>query len=581
MIGIFRSVALLLVLMGVALVAHGQEEIRQFKVGIDVQQNGDIIVTETIVVNVEGNQIRRGIFRDLPAYKLDDKTGGKLPYRYSIMSVRRDDNREMFERETIDNAMRIRIGDADRLLEQREHRYEIKYRVKNEVRYFDSYDELYWNVTGSYWNFPIDRAEAIVTLPEGASVTNTNGFTGGQGETARNYQYRRVMDAHVFETTQPLGIREGLTISVSMPKGVIDPPSASDKGWLWWARNGALTVLGFSFLGLLGFYYRSFDRVGRDPAKGPVFPQYEPPEGYSPAAAHHIYNRGFSGHDALVASLMQLGVGGYLDIDIDDNTFKKDVTTLTLKGLPQQPSKDQGDAVSLAKALFGGRRDWKGKVVLDGKPNTSFFTKYTKFRKRISDRYGSPYFKWNLGYVVAGGLATLAAIVFAVTQASYWTGWHTLVIVALIGLNLLFMYLMPAPTRKGQDVRTHIEGFRLYMEKAEKLQLNAVEVGSEAPPPMTTDRYEKFLPFAVALGVEKPWTKHFEKLIPDEAANYRPGWGNVSGRSFGSIGGMTQGITSGISSGVASAAPQSSSSSGGGGGGFSGGGGGGGGGGGW
>lgn len=274
---------------------------------------------------------------------------------------------------------------------------------------------------------------------------------------------------------------------------------------------------------------------------------------------------------------MQLGVGGFLDIDVKNKTFGKDITTLSLKSLPEAGRGNQADASKLAGYLF----DKTSKVVLDGKPNPGFLSDYTRFRKRISDRYGDSYFKWNAGYMVLGVIVTVAAIVFAVTQASYWTGWHMMVILALVALNGLFMYLMPAPTRKGQDVRTHLEGFRLYMEKAEKLQLNAVEVGSEAPPPMTTERYETFLPYAVALGVEKPWTKHFERLIPDEAANYSPAWGHLGGRGFGSIGGMTEGIVSGISSGVSSAAPQSSGSSGGGGGGSSGGGGGGGGGGGW
>jgi len=119
------------------------------------------------------------------------------------------------------------------------------------------------------------------------------------------------------------------------------------------------------------------------------------------------------------------------------------------------------------------------------------------------------------------------------------------------------------------------------MEKAEKLQLNAVEVGGDAPPPMTLERYETFLPYAVALGVEKPWTKHFERLIPDVAKDYDPAWTNMNARTFGSIGGMTDNMVSSMSSGVSTALPQSSSSSGSGGGGFSGGGGGGGGGGGW
>jgi uncharacterized membrane protein len=106
-------------------------------------------------------------------------------------------------------------------------------------------------------------------------------------------------------------------------------------------------------------------------------------------------------------------------------------------------------------------------------------------------------------------------------------------------------------------------------------------VGSDAPPPMSTERYERFLPYAVALDVEKPWTKYFEKTLPAEAAAYSPAWGHFGSRSFGSVGGMNDAIMSSMNTGVSSSLPQSSSSSGGGGGGFSGGGGGGGGGGGW
>jgi uncharacterized membrane protein len=170
---------------------------------------------------------------------------------------------------------------------------------------------------------------------------------------------------------------------------------------------------------------------------------------------------------------------------------------------------------------------------------------------------------------------------FAIFQATNWSGWHTLVVLAFAALNGLFMYLMPAPTVKGQKIRTEIEGFRLYLETAEKLQMNAVKVGSDAPPPMSLERYERFLPYAVALNVEKPWTKYFEHQLPAEAENYAPAWGQFGSRSFSNVGGMNDAIMSSMNTGVSSSLPQSSSSSGGGGGGSSGGGGGGGGGGGW
>jgi uncharacterized membrane protein YgcG len=569
-----RIIGLALLFCWGGLSALAEEAIERFDVDITVEKDGDIIVTETIAVTVEGREIRRGIFRELPAFYADPDGPGNLPFQYKVLSVRKDGVREPYERERNGNAVLIRIGDPDRYLDYREHVYEIRYRVKNQIRYQDAFDELYWNVTGTYWAFPIRAATARIRFPGGANPIEYNAYTGGFGSSESNASYRREDGAHVFTTTEPLGIREGLTVSLSVAKGVIDPPSLSDQGWYWWARNGALTALALSFIGLLVFYQRSFERVGRDPIKGPVFPQYEPPEGYSPAAAHHIYHRGFSGHDGLIASLMYLASQGRMRIDVDPDDKKK--TTLS--------KEEPGEAAALTgelSKLYSGLFDDGLSVKLGEKYDAGFTKAYTDFRKKVSRDFGTSYFRWNAGYVIAGGILTILVLLFAILQHSYWSGWHTAGVFGLIGLNGLFMYLMPAPTRKGQDVRTHLQGFRLYMEKAEKLQLNAVEVGSDTAPPMTVERYEKFLPYAVALGVEKPWTKHFEKLIPKEAAEYSPSWTNMSAHRFGSIGSMTNSMVSGMSSGVTSAMPQSSGSSGSGGGGFSGGGGGGGGGGGW
>ena len=53
--------------------AAAEEVINRFDAGIEVETDGDILVTETITVTAEGNQIRRGIFRDLPRYYMDGK----------------------------------------------------------------------------------------------------------------------------------------------------------------------------------------------------------------------------------------------------------------------------------------------------------------------------------------------------------------------------------------------------------------------------------------------------------------------------------------------------------------------------
>jgi len=564
-----RAALLSLLALLFAAPALARERINSFDVRILVETDGDIGVTETINVTAEGAQIRRGIFRDLPRfYELD---GATLPFAYDVISVERDGHGEPYETSTDDNAFRIRIGDPDTLIEPGAHTYTIRYAVKNQVRYFDAYDEIYWNATGTYWAFPIERARAIIELPPGAQITGARGYTGARGQAGTAYAYRQRDNLHSFITTRPLQPQEGLTVAVGFEKGLIDPPSAGDHAAQWWQRFGALVVFAIGIGGLLAFLYNAFNKVGRDPQKGPVFPRYEPPAGYSPAGVHHIYHRAIAGHRALIATLMNLAVKHRLNIDASD----KKQTVLTRRTEGASAANIAPEDLALENAIFATGRT----KTLGEKFDASFTSAYNTFTAALGRRYGSSYFRWNIGYALVAIFISFAIIGVAATQIAHWTLWHTLGVVALILLNGVFLYLLPAPTQKGQKIRTEIEGFKLYMEKAEKLQLNAVEVGLDAPPPMTTERYERFLPYAVALGVEKPWTEHFERLIPEEAARYHASWTNMS--SAQSLGALTGAMVANMSSGVTSSMPQSSSSSGSGGGGSSGGGGGGGGGGGW
>jgi uncharacterized membrane protein len=126
----------------------------------------------------------------------------------------------------------------------------------------------------------------------------------------------------------------------------------------------------------------------------------------------------------------------------------------------------------------------------------------------------------------------------------------------------------------------------MYMDTAEKNRLNIT-----GEPPMTKDRFESMLPYAIALGVDKPWSEHFEaelarNAVCDVDGTYQPGF--YSGRSWGgSSGGFSSAVataTTAMSAAMIAAQPSTSSGSGfssSSGGGSSGGGGGGGGGGGW
>ncbi|MEL6112089.1 MAG: hypothetical protein AAFR20_04725 [Pseudomonadota bacterium] len=215
----------------------------------------------------------------------------------------------------------------------------------------------------------------------------------------------------------------------------------------------------------------------------------------------------------------------------------------------------------------------------DGFSNSHFF--------QLDRSYGKRYYRYNAIYAAIAIPLSIIAIAIALALTLSWTPWHTAALLALAGINALFLYLMPAPTYRGQKIRTHIEGFRRYLETAEKEHLNMAEAqssetGLTAPPVLTKARYERFLPYAIALNVEKPWSEHFERRLPQEADDYQPHWGSTHTGHHGlSPQALNAAMIQSVSSGASSAVPQSSGTSGSGGGGFSGGGGGGGGGGGW
>ncbi len=549
--------------------AQAREQINDFSVDIEVRKSGDIVVAETIVVVSEGNQIRRGIFRDLPRYY--EKNGSKLLYGYDVIRVTRDGRREPYAVEREGNAFRIRIGDADIFLPDGAHSYMIEYAVKNQVRYFDGYDEIYWNVTGNYWNFPIESARARVTLPGGAGAIQTAAYTGDLGDAESAYRYEFAGGAHVFETTRALARREGLTVAVGFDKGLVDPPSPDDLRAEWLQRNASALVLSAAIALLSLFYCWAYIRAGRDPAKGPVFPRYEPPHGLSPAAVHHVYHRAFSGHQALIATMLNLAVKDRVTIDVQS---KKKTKLTLLDGSDERLSVAERNFLT---GVFNRREE----LTLGDGYDASFTAAYNAFRKEVGKRFGADYFRWNTGYLILGLLLTVGSIVAAIALATQFSVWVLGGAGVLITMFVAFAYFIPAPTLRGQQTRVAIEGFRLYLKTAEKIYLDAVKPGGDAPPPMTVERYERFLPYAVALGVEEPWTRHFEKLIPEEAANYQPRWAHMRSGHYGSLHGLNKALVAGMATGVTSALPQSSSSSGSGGGGFSGGGGGGGGGGGW
>ncbi|MGD1887034.1 MAG: DUF2207 domain-containing protein [Cohaesibacteraceae bacterium] len=313
-----------LALAWLAAPASAQEEILSFETLVEVETNGDFLVTERIQVRAEGFDIRRGIFRDFPTVRrlpsgLVDRT------TFEVISVRRDGRDEPHHQEPIEGGTRLYIGSADVWIAPDVYTYEITYRSRHQMGFFEDFDEVYWNTTGNFWSFPILRAVATIQLPPGAEVRETASFTGRFGSTKNQARSSQIGPSTIrFETTSALNPREGLTVAVSFQKGLVAEPSSGTLQFKALRDNAGIAAVLIG--GVLVFVYMvtSWWRVGRDPKRGVIFPRFEPPRDMSPAAMSWVYYRGHKGGSAgksFMAALVSLGSKGKLRIAEVDKTI--------------------------------------------------------------------------------------------------------------------------------------------------------------------------------------------------------------------------------------------------------------------
>jgi uncharacterized membrane protein YgcG len=550
--------------------AVADERILEYRSDIHVHQNGELTVTETIRVRAEGRDIRRGIYRDFPT-RYTDRLGNHVTVDFYPISVRRNGQVEAWHQEDRMNGVRIYMGSASRNLQPGIHEYELLFNTNRQLGFYGENGELYFNAIGHGWQFPIDHAVVTVSLPFDvpSEQLQTWVYTGPFGSKASNANVD-VLSANTirFETRQALAPREGLTVSVAWPRGLIAEPGLAQKARWFLSDNAAAAVLLIGFLLPLGWYLWAWNKVGRDPDKGVIIPLYEPPEGLSPAATRYVKDMSFDRH-SFTAAIISLAVKGQLTIEEDDKEF-------TLKRPRQSP------AASLTKGEQHVLRELLptafSSIRMDNKNYREFQAARKALARELKKEYQGRLFYLNGSYMAPPILMTIAAAIIAAFFDGGPPVWIAFLLLSM-GLHGLFSFLMRAPTIGGRLVMDQIEGFKMYLGTAEQDRLDRMR-----SPELTPQVFEAFLPYAYALGVENSWCQRFARQMPEEVrqqSGYNPGW--YSGRLHGmsALNHLGDNFSSSFSSAISSASSPPGSSSGSGGGGSSGGGGGGGGGGGW
>ena len=628
------SLTLFPLLLVLCTAVQAQERITGFESWIEVDKSGLVTVIETISVVAEGQEIKRGIYRDFPT-DYTDRAGHHFKVGFTVLEVQRDGRTEPYHTKQMNNGTRVYIGDKDIYLKPGPYTYQLTYQTSRQVGFFLDYDELYWNVTGNGWAFPIEVAKATIILPKGTTVLQSSYYTGPQGSTETNAEVMSLSGNEIsFRTTTPLAPQEGLTVAVGWPKGVVTEPDLKDKAAFFFNDN-LIVLIGAVGLLILFFYYISvWLKVGKDPEPGAIIPRFHPPGDFTPAAARFVKRMGFD-NKTFGAAIVSLAVKKYLTINDEQGTF-----TLTKAKEGNLNALSKGEKKIVGK-LFSSSDSLKLKKT----NHKTIRQSISALKKSLQADFEALHFKRNRMYMLPGLLITLLIIISMVITApekeiamfmsvwlSGWTagcsaliystytawkkafssggeladkgaalflsffslpflaGWVTgfivltgatsitgvMVLLVVIVMNILFYHLLKAPTLYGRKMIDQLEGLKLYLSVAEKDRLNLLN-----QPEKTPELFEEFLPWALALDVEQEWGEQFQELLEraQQEGTYSPVWYH-SNRPFSSSV-LASSLGSSLSSSIASSSTAPGSSSGSGGGGSSGGGGGGGGGGGW
>lgn len=630
---------LTLILLLVSGLTCAGERIHSFHSDIHVRADGGMQVIETIRVAAEGVNIKRGIFRDFPTdYR--DRLGHRYRVDFRVISVERDGVNEPWFTEQRGNGVRVYIGRKDVRLPHGDYTYTLTYQTNRQLGFFEDHDELYWNVTGNGWVFAIDEASATVTLPGDipANDIRVEGYTGYFGDGGQDFHAEVTPDGRArFITTRVLQPEQGLTVVVSWPKGFVTAPELTDQAANLLRDNRSLLIglLGLFFL--VTYYFLVWQRVGRDPDAGVIIPHYTPPKGYTPAAMRFIDHMGYD-HKTFATGLVNLAVKGFIEITDDDGDYiiRKKVNP------PDQVKKAAGER-ALMKKLFKVQEKLELEQKNHSTISAAIDAHKASLKRNYERKYFATNSLWVIPGVIASiAMLLFAALsapvetgqeagIFMVIWLSGWTfgvffvlrraihAWRgargfmhiigavfatlfalpfvvgegfgiyvlgeslgfgfVLLLLTVIGTNYAFYNWLKAPTRAGRKLLDKLHGFKMYMEVAEKDELNL-----RNPPQKTPALFEVYLPFAMALDVEQVWAEKFAAVFQGLAAQgqrYAPAWYHGAHWDGVHTARFSSSLGSSLSSSIASSSTAPGSSSGGGGGGFSGGGGGGGGGGGW
>lgn len=545
--------------------------IKDFDTRIVVNKDSSLDITETITADCGTGLNKHGIFRILPTRI--NLPGQRIETPIKLLSITNSAGINYNYATTTnsqDGTVTWKIGDAARTV-QGVNVYIIHYQVRNAIRFDNSatFDELYWNLNGNFWDLETDKFRATILFPQevnsqNATVEYYTGYAGSKDKSLATYRWS-APNVLEFNATKTLLARQGITTSVTFPKHVFTPYQAS-----LWEKYGQYLFL---LLPILVFVvaFRLWWKYGKDPkVDKAVIPEYEAPGNLSPLELGMLAANGKMKNSLVTAELINLAVKGIISIkEVESKIlfFSSRDYELTRVGDAGREQNLNDAQKKILEAVFEEEQ-----VVSLSSLKNKFYTKLPKIKlagetllkgKKLISPSGLNY---AYGMSAAGAFFVFLGIVTIAGKSDMVFLMISLLLTG--GILFLFGLVMPRRTQAGAELNWEIKGFKLFMKTVDKDRAQFYE---------KENIFEKFLPYAIVFDITELWIERMKLIYGEEFyATYAPAWyaGNLAHFDAGSLNSLIGDLSADI-------AASTESPSGAGGSGGSGGGGGGGGGGGW
>jgi uncharacterized membrane protein len=507
-----KSVILLLLGLTLATPAFARDwHIARYLTSMTVARDGTAQVLEHLDVVFDGEY--HGIYRDIPI-EYPGPHGSNYTLFLTVTGVTDGHGHKLKYDSTVRNGSRhLKIYIPDAVNATRT--VDIRYSLTNVVRWFDDHDELYWNVTGNDWPVPIDSATATIIFPPGtAGNLRAQAFTGGYGSTEQDALVVVGGDAVRVTANDALAMREGLTVDVYISKGVLTEPSKLTQA-MWFLRSNPIMLLPlWAFVVMFFFWWTK----GRDPKPDiSVAPMYEPPKGMTPAEVGTLMDDAVHPRD-ITSTLVDLAVKGYVKIEETESKIllfsHRDYTFHLLKPQPEWGTLEAHEQLML-NHMF---QDGATQIRLSDLRNQFYLAIPTLKEDILAELKRKGMYSVDPdsahAYVLAGVVIT--ALPFVIAQLLGWGSMldapGLLIASGLIALVIVFLFarIMTAKSLRGVHTKVEILGFQEFINRVDADRLKRM------PP----DTFEKFLPYAMALGIENRWAKAFEGIVQNTPTWY-------------------------------------------------------------